>query len=116
MKPPLVKTTRTAPVSACDGVARPNESNTSEAAPRNQPRHGTRHETRYFLIDAFSLLSVRGRTGLIEGDHHLGDIGRHFEAGLGALQRDRDALVVPELHAADAAEQRAARADHRIGA
>src|SRR5258705_9927763 len=48
--------------------------------------------------------SVRGRTRLIQGDHNLGDVGGHFEAALGTLQRDGDALGVPELHAANAAD------------
>ena len=53
---------------------------------------------------------------MIQGDHNLGDVGGHFEAALGTLQRDGDALVVPELHATNAADQGAARAHHRIGA
>src|ERR1700740_376506 len=61
------------------------------------------------------LTSVRGRTGLIQRDHHFGDIGGHFEAGPEALQTDGDALVVPELHAAKAADEGPARADHTIG-
>src|SRR5216683_5880174 len=60
--------------------------------------------------------SVRRRTRCIEGDHHPGDVGGYFEAALGALQGDSDALVVLELYAADAANHGSASADHAIAA
>src|SRR5579871_703388 len=60
--------------------------------------------------------SVRGGTGLIERDDHFGDVGGQFETALGAFERDRNALRISQMHAADAANQRDARADHAIGA
>ena len=38
-----------------------------------------------------------------------------LQGRLGALQGNHNAFVVPELHAADAADQRDACADHAIG-
>src|SRR5579871_3134125 len=93
MNPPLVKTTRTAPVSACDGVAKATADSRIAATPTNR--------IRCFLMCAFSsaLISVRGRTGLIQGNHHGADVRGKFKTHPGALQRDDHPFVVLELHA-----------------
>lgn len=51
---------------------------------------------------------------MIKGDHHVGDIGGHFETTRDASQGDDDAFVVSELHTANPADQRAARAHHAV--
>src|SRR3979409_104959 len=110
MNPPLVKTTRTVPVSARDDEARPNADSRTSATPRNR--------IRYLLIGVLSTAeaSIWARTSLIQGDHHLRDVGGHFKSAFGALQGNDNAFVVFELCTADAADQRAARADHAVRA
>src|ERR1700744_2638031 len=63
-----------------------------------------------------SKASIRGRTGLVEGDHDACDIGGYFKAGLPALQGDDHPLVVLELHTAYAPRESRARADDTVGA
>src|SRR5690349_1987619 len=107
MNPPLVKTTRTAQVSACDGVAKPQVSKASKEAAGSFVRG-------CFMSACSGLLSIGSRTRCVEGDHHRAEIGCQLEAGLGTLQGDDHALVVLELHTADARDQGAATADHGV--
>src|ERR1700760_3508504 len=95
MNPPLVKTTRTVPLSARAGETELPASNASNATARNP-------FTRFFIGCPPRQL-IRGRTGLVEFDHDARDVGGDFEAAFGALQGDDDTLVVLELHAADTA-------------
>src|SRR3954469_23731829 len=110
MSPPFVKMTRTVPVSASAGDAKPDADSSNRAAPKDR--------IRCFLIGTLSAAGVLvwGGPGLIQFDNYPCDIGGYFETALGALQTDHDAFVVLELDTADAADYRTACADHAVGA
>src|SRR5215469_4565901 len=74
MKPPLVKTTRTVPLSARDGEAAPKANNASKATARTR--------TICFLIDALQGLLIWCRTGFVEFDYNPCDVGGHFKTTL----------------------------------
>src|SRR5260221_13841286 len=81
MKPPLVKTTVTAPVSAWLGVARPTETNTPSTAAAINP-------VRYFFITLPSWVRARAtmaraqmKTGLLREEHR--ETAEHGEQDAG---------------------------------